>query len=115
MIHLFETELAKEKSIVFSLQNIYGIGNANAKKICKFLGFSLNMKVKFLTMAQVLQIIKIIEDSKLLVTTELKKNILINNSKYVSIKTYRGLRKLQGLPIRGQRTHSNAKTARKKF
>lgn len=113
MVYLFETELPKEKSVLFALQKIYGIGNYNAKIICKSLGFLINMKMKNLNKLQLLKLTQKIENLKLVITNDLKKQILLNNSRYVSIKSYRGLRKLQGLPIRGQRTHTNAKTSRR--
>ena len=113
MVYIFETELPKEKSVLFALQKIYGIGYFSSKKICRNLGFLINMKIKNLNDLQLFKLVQNIENLKFIITNDLKKQILINNLKYVSIKSYRGLRKLQGLPIRGQRTHTNAKTARR--
>ena len=114
MIYLFETELNKNKSIIFSLQKIFGIGYCTSKKICLSLGFSLNMKASYLDNFQYSKIVKKITSLKLIISNDLKKQIILNNTRYVNIRAYKGLRKLQGLPIRGQRTHTNAKTARKR-
>lgn len=115
MLYLFETELPANKSIMFSLQYIFGIGKFNSKIICDSLGFSVNFKTKDLTKQQTLKLIKKIEELKLIVSSDLKKTQSLNNSKQLSIKSYRGFRKIYGLPSRGQRTHTNAKTARKKL
>jgi small subunit ribosomal protein S13 len=61
----------------------------------------------------VVKLIKFIENLNLLINSNLKKEKIILAKKLVQIKAYRGIRKLRGLPIRGQRTHTNAKTASK--
>ena len=66
-----------------------------------------------LTPEQIIKLIKFIENLNLLINANLKKEKIILAKKLVQIKTYRGIRKLRGLPIRGQRTHTNAKTASK--
>lgn len=114
MAYIFETELNSEKPVQISLQKIFGIGQPTSKIICNSLGFSINLKIKDLNKSQISKIIKKIESLNLIISSDLKKQISLNNLKYVSIKSYRGLRKLQGLPIRGQRTHTNAQTAKKK-
>jgi small subunit ribosomal protein S13 len=103
MIYLFESELVENKSVLTSLTQIYGIGRGSSSFLCRNLGFSKNFKVKDLSKTQVTQLIKIIESSNILIAGDLKK-----------IKSYRGLRRYQGLPVRGQRTHTNAKTAKKR-
>jgi len=81
--------------------------------ICKKLGFSSNIKVKNLTEKQIKKLITNIQQSGLCIATNLKKVKLLINKKLVNTKSYRGLRKLKGLPIRGQRTHTNAKSSRR--
>ena len=115
MVYLFESELSKNKLLPFALVSIYGIGKANAFFICKKLGFSRNLTVKDLSKEQLGRLVKIIESSSALVAGDLLKTRLLIVKKLVSIKSYRGLRRYQGLPVRGQRTHTNAKTARKRF
>lgn len=114
MIYLFESNLPDNMSIFFALKRIYGIGKKSSYLICKKLGFSINFKVKNLSKDQITNILNLIESLNLVITSDLKKfkRLLINN--LISIKSYRGLRLTQGLPVRGQRTHTNAKTARKK-
>ncbi len=113
MLYIFETELNTNKPVFIALQQIFGIGVFTSEKICNSLGFSINYKIKDLTKYQYFLLLKRIDDLDLLLSSDLKKKITLNNSRYISIKSYRGLRKLQGLPIRGQRTHTNAKTARR--
>ena len=115
MIYLLETELNDDKLIYFALQSIYGIGKTNAVLVCKKLGFSKNLTVQALSKEQISRIIKHIESLDLLIAGDLLKARLLVAKKSVSIKSYRGLRRYQGLPTRGQRTHTNAKTSRKRF
>jgi len=113
MLYIFESELPENKSLTFSLRYIYGIGKFQSNLICKKLGVSVNYKTKDLKSNQKLLLIKIIESLNLLISSDLKKKVDLNNSRLINIKSYRGLRKSYGLPIRGQRTHTNAKTSRK--
>jgi len=112
MIYIFETEILNNKSIYFSIQKIYGIGKKQSFLICKKLGFSINLKTVDLSNDQIIKLVKMIEKSNLIITSELKKLQSLFLKKLVEIKSYKGLRKIQGLPVRGQRTHTNAKTAR---
>lgn len=113
MIYLLETELPKNKSVLFALSNIYGIGKSQSIIICRRLGFSTNCKIVDLTNDQINELVKLIENSELTFSNDLKKLQAIFLKKLVNIKSYKGLRKIQGLPIRGQRTHTNAKTSRR--
>lgn len=113
MVYILETELPGKKSIYFALTKIYGIGNLNAEIICKKLGFSINYKLSKLTDDQIFKFIKLVETSNLTINNSLKKSKILLAKKLVQIKTYRGIRKLRGLPVRGQRTHTNAKTCRR--
>jgi len=115
MLYIFESELPESKSVNCSLRYIYGIGKFQSKLICKKAGLSLNYKTKNLKPKQKTLLIKIIKNLSLPISSDLKKIIALNNLRLTSIKSYKGLRKKNGLPIRGQRTHTNAKTARKKF
>jgi small subunit ribosomal protein S13 len=114
MVYLFESEISENKPIFVSLTQIYGIGHFTAVLICKKLGFSKNLKIKDLSKEQILKIIKTIELLKLNIASDLKKSNLLNSKNLVSIKSYKGLRRNQGLPVRGQRTHTNARTAKKR-
>jgi small subunit ribosomal protein S13 len=114
MIYLFESEISENKPIFISLTQIYGIGNFNSAFICKKLGFSANLKIKNLSREQINKLIKTVEILKLNLSSDLKKINLLNAKKLMTIKSYKGLRRHQGLPVRGQRTHTNAKTAKKR-
>ena len=113
MIYIFETEILNSKNIQFSLQKIYGLGNYQTKLLCKKLGFINNFKTLNLTNEQITKLIKLIENSNFKITTDLKKEHILTLKNLVEIKSYKGLRRLRGLPVRGQRTHTNAKTAKK--
>lgn len=114
MVYIFESELLENKSIVIALTQIFGIGNSSSSLICKNLGFAKNLKVKNLSKEQLNLLIKTVENLDLSLASDLKKEKLLTFKKLISIKSYRGLRKYQGLPVRGQRTHTNAKTAKKR-
>ena len=113
MLYLLETNLPENKSVFFALTRIYGIGNDTASRICKKLGFSINLKIKDLTQEQILEMLQIIDSLDLVLNNELKKLRSLNLKNLIQIKSYRGLRRVRGLPVRGQRTHTNAKSARK--
>ena len=115
MIYLFESELPENKSIFFVLCYIYGIGKKNSFFICKIQGFSKNLKIENLSKDQLNKLILTIESFNLNLGTDLKKLKLLSLKKLISIKSFRGFRRNQGLPTRGQRTHTNAQTARKKL
>lgn len=113
MTYILESKLPDNKSVYFALKYVYGIGKIKSVLICKKLGFSLNLKVKNLTSHKVNQILKLTESLNFVLANDLKKLKLLQKQQLVTIKSYRGLRRKKGLPVRGQRTHTNAKTARK--
>ena len=113
MIYLLETKLPEKKSIYFSLTKILGIGEKTSFSICKKLGFSINLKTKDLTQEQIIEILKLIDYLNLTLNNELKKQKILILQNLINMKSYKGLRRVRGLPVRGQRTHTNAKSARK--
>lgn len=115
MIYLFESNISDTKSVLYALTDVYGIGKSQAFLICCKLGFSTNLKVKDLTKEQIAKLVKTVQTLNIILASDLKKIKMLTTKRLVSIKSYRGLRKNQGLPVRGQRTHTNAKTARKRF
>jgi small subunit ribosomal protein S13 len=115
MVYIFDVELPTNKSLLSALLSVYGLGTVNIKIYCKKLGFSKNLTVNDLSTEQFRELIKCIEYFNPVISNDLLKAQLLVSEKLVSIKLYRGLRKNQGLPARGQRTHTNAKTARKKL
>lgn len=113
MVYLYESKIPEHKSVFFALTFIFGIGKVNSTLICKKLGFSLNLKIKDLSKEQISKLLKIIESLNIELASDLKKLRLLTVKKLISIKSYRGLRRAQGLPVRGQRTHTNARTSKK--
>jgi len=113
MIYLLDTDLPNNKNLTIALTKIFGIGITTSTQICKQLGFAANLKTKELTDSQKTRVIKFIENSSILINLDLKKTITFNNQRLLNIKSYRGIRKFRGLPVRGQRTHTNSKTSKK--
>ena len=113
MLYILETELPENKSVYFSLTSVFGLGKFQSFLICKKIGFSNNCKLSKLTSNQTIKLIKLIETSNLSINNTLKKYKITLLKKRTQIKSYKGIRQLRGLPIRGQRTHTNAKTASK--
>lgn len=114
-MYIFESELPNNKLVFLALSNIFGFGKSTSVLICKQLGFSKNLRVKDISEKQKIKLIKTIEQLDLKLSSDLKKSRILAAKKLVSIKSYKGLRKFRGLPIRGQRTHTNAKTSKKRF
>ncbi len=113
MLYLLETNLSDRKSIFFALLKVHGIGKKIAFSICKKLGFSTNLKVKNLNQDQIVEMLQLIDSLNLSLNNDLRKLKSMILKKLINIKSYRGLRRVRGLPVRGQRTHTNAKSAKK--
>lgn len=114
-MYLFESELPGNKSIYFALTNVLGMGYSKAGLICKKSGFSKNFKIQDLNKDQILELTSLVESQNFVLQGNLKKSKSLNLKRLVFIKSYRGLRLKQGLPVRGQRTHTNARTAKKRL
>lgn len=115
MLYLLESDLPINMPIFFALKRVYGIGKKNSFLICKKLGFAPNLKIKHLSKEQVDDILNLVESLNFLIGSDLKKLKVLTVKNLILMKSYKGLRRNQGLPVRGQRTHTNARTARKKF
>lgn len=115
MIYLFESEVSENNQVFLSLIKIFGFGKQSSLFICRKLGFSKNLVIKNLSKKQKNTLITKIENLKKELGSELKKINALKLKRLVSIKCYRGLRMTKGLPVRGQRTHTNAKTSKKRF
>ena len=113
MLYFLETKLPENKSVLFALTSIYGIGQNTAFMLCKKLGFSVNLKVKNLTKDQVDEMLQTIDSLDLILNNELKKLKSVSLKNLVDIKSLKGLRRVRGLPVRGQRTHTNANSSKK--
>lgn len=97
------------KRVQISLTYIYGIGKTRATKICEQAGVDINTKVKDLNEDQAGKIRQIIQDEGR-VEGDLRKEVQLNIKRLMDIGCYRGLRHRRSLPVRGQRTHTNART-----
>jgi small subunit ribosomal protein S13 len=102
-------DLPREKRIEIGLTYIYGIGRNRARRICELAGVELERKVRELTDEEVARIRQIIEEEGG-VEGDLRKEISMNIKRLMEISCYRGLRHRRSLPVRGQRTHTNART-----
>jgi small subunit ribosomal protein S13 len=98
-----------QKRVVIALQYIHGIGPKLAKDICGKVGIPAERRVSQLTDAEVLQIREAI-DRDYLVEGDLRREVITNIKRLMDLGSYRGLRHRKGLPVRGQRTHTNART-----
>lgn len=112
-MYILENQLDSNKSVFYSLSKVYGIGKTTSFKICKTLGFSANLKIKQLSKSQIKNLVFFIDNSGLKINDNLKQFKILSIQNLISIKAYRGLRKIKGLPVRGQRTKTNAKTSKK--
>lgn len=113
MVRLFGVILPDEKNIEYSLTLLYGMGFSLAKKILGETKIDPLKKTKDLTEDEIKKLIEVIE-KKAVVEGELREKINFNIQTLKSISCYRGLRHIKGLPVRGQRTRSNARTKRGK-
>ena len=97
------------KRVQIGLTYIYGIGRSRATKICKEAVIDINTKVKDLTEEETVKIRNIIQRDGM-VEGDLRKAVSMDIKRLMEIGCYRGLRHRRGLPARGQRTHTNART-----
>jgi small subunit ribosomal protein S13 len=97
------------KRVEIGLTYIYGIGPSNAKKICRDVGIPAERRVNQLTDDEILRIREII-DRDYQVEGDLRREVSMNIKRLMDLGCYRGLRHRRGLPVRGQRTHTNART-----
>ena len=101
------------KRVEIALTYIHGIGRTTAKRLAGELGFPPERRVQDLTDAEVLQIREKI-DRELTVEGDLRRQTAMNIKRLMDLACYRGLRHRKGLPVRGQRTHTNARTRKGK-
>jgi len=101
--------LPTNKRVLIALQYIHGIGPKIAKDIVTNLNLPMERRVSQLTDAEVLQIRELI-DRDYLVEGDLRREVAMNIKRLMDLGCYRGLRHRKGLPVRGQRTHTNART-----
>lgn len=109
MARIAGVDLPKNKRIEIALTYIFGIGRATAQKILDQAGVSYDVRTKDLTDDQISRIRDII-DKNYKVEGDLRRDVALNIKRLMEIGCYRGLRHKLGLPVRGQRTHTNSRT-----
>jgi small subunit ribosomal protein S13 len=109
MARLAGVDLPRDKRVVIALTYIFGIGTTTAQKIIASTGIDASTRVRDLTEEEVSKIRDVI-DKTLKVEGDLRREISLNIKRLIEIGSYRGLRHRRGLPVRGQRTKTNART-----
>jgi small subunit ribosomal protein S13 len=109
MARIAGVDLPREKKVEIGLTYIYGIGRVTAREILEKTGVSSELRVKDLTDADVNKLRQVIERDHR-VEGALRTEIAMNIKRLMDIGSYRGIRHRRGLPVRGQRTHTNART-----
>jgi small subunit ribosomal protein S13 len=112
MVYVNNVFLLPNQKIRRAIQKIYGIGPHLANQICDQLGFSENFSMKNCTKTQLDQLSQLIHQSYI-TGSELQQLILKDKRRFITIGCYKGLRQINKLPVRGQRTKTNARTCRK--
>ena len=110
MARIAGVDLPREKRVEIGLTYIYGIGVASSNKILAKAGISPDTRVKDLTDDQVNAIRKVLDEDEYKLEGDLRREVALNIKRLTEIGCYRGLRHRRGLPVRGQRTKTNART-----
>ncbi len=109
MARIAGVNIPTNKRVVIALQYIHGIGNAKAKEIVEKVSIPESRRVSQLTDQEVLQLREVI-DRDYVVEGDLRREVAMNIKRLMDLGCYRGLRHRRSLPVRGQRTHTNART-----
>ena len=109
MARIAGVNIPTNKRVEISLRYIHGIGPSNAKDICSKVGIASERRVSDLTETEIIQIREAI-DRDFVVEGDLRREVAMNIKRLMDLGCYRGLRHRKGLPVRGQRTHTNART-----
>jgi small subunit ribosomal protein S13 len=110
MARIIGVEVPANKRIEIALRYIYGIGPSNSKDILARANINPDIRAKDLSEQQLSQIVHAIQEGKYVIEGDLRREIGMDLKRLQAIKCYRGIRHLRGLPVRGQRTQTNART-----
>lgn len=110
MARLLGIDLPGNKRIDIALRYVYGLGPSNSRVILARAQIDPAIRAKDLSEQQLSQILHVIQDGKYVIEGDLRREIGLNLKRLQGIKCYRGIRHLRGLPVRGQRTQTNART-----
>ena len=113
MPRVIGTDIPDNKRLVISLTYIYGVGLERSKEIINKLGMDPDMRAHKLTSDDIARINSLLQD-EYIVEGDLRRQIQNNIKRLISIQSYRGIRHRSGLPLRGQRTQTNARTRKGK-
>ena len=108
MSRLFGVNLPGRKRLEIALQGIYGVGRHTAREVCTAAGLDFGLKAADLTETQLAKIQAVISE-KYVIEGDLRRMVSINIKNLKDMNCYRGVRHRRGLPVHGQRTHSNAR------
>ena len=109
MARIAGVDIPRSKRVLIGLTYIFGIGRTTSGRILKEAGIDPSTRVHALTEGEVARIRAVI-DASMMVEGDLRKEVAMNIKRLMDLNTYRGLRHRRGLPVRGQRTHTNART-----
>jgi small subunit ribosomal protein S13 len=109
MARIAGVDIPREKRLEVSLTYIYGVGRTTSQQICRETGISCDTRVRDLTDEEVVRLRNWI-DANLKVEGDLRRDVAQDIKRKMEIGSYQGLRHRRGLPVRGQRTHTNART-----
>ena len=110
MARISGVDLPRDKRIEIGLTYVYGIGRTSATKILAAANVNPDTRVKDLTDEEVAAIARVIDESEMLVEGDLRREVAMNIKRLQEIGCYRGMRHRKGLPVRGQKTKTNART-----
>ena len=109
MARIAGVDLPRHKQVVYALPYLYGVGHALARQICSKTGIAPNKMTEELTENEIRKIREVLE-SEIKVEGDLRRDVQMNIKRLMDLGCYRGLRHRRGLPVNGQRTHTNART-----
>ena len=110
MARIAGVNIPDNKRVIISLTYVHGIGRFTAENICRDVGIDFSRRIKDLTEDELNAIRKAIDAGKFLIEGDLRREVSLHIKRLVDMQCYRGLRHRRGLPVRGQRTKTNART-----
>lgn len=110
MPRILGVDIPGDKRVDIALRYIYGLGPVNSRDVLSRANIDPALRAKNLSEAQLSQIVNAIQEGKYVIEGDLRREIGMNLKRLQAIKSYRGVRHLKGLPVRGQRTQTNART-----
>ena len=110
MPRILGVDIPANKKLEFSLRYIYGVGPTRAKQVLAESGFDADRRAGELSEEEINKLASIITEKQFIVEGDLRREVIGNVKRLSAIRSYRGLRHMRGLPVRGQRTSTNART-----